>query len=43
MQRTAKELGIAIRCGADWDGDGLTSDQSFHDLAHIELTSMQKV
>ena len=43
VQRTAEDLGIAIRCGADWDGDGLATDQSFHDLAHIELVSTQKV
>ncbi len=43
VQRTAEEMGIAIRCGADWDGDGLTIDQSFHDLPHIELISTQKV
>lgn len=33
----ADSLGIRIRCGADWDGDGDTRDQSFHDLPHIEL------
>jgi peptidoglycan L-alanyl-D-glutamate endopeptidase CwlK len=43
VQRAAEDLGIAIRCGADWDGDGLTTDQSFHDLPHIELLSTQKV
>ena len=26
-----------IRCGADWDMDGYTNDQKFHDLPHIEL------
>lgn len=29
--------GWAIRTGADWDRDGKTHDQSFHDLPHIEL------
>jgi peptidoglycan LD-endopeptidase CwlK len=29
--------GWHIRPGADWDRDGLTDDQSFHDLPHIEL------
>ena len=33
----AKRLGIDIRAGADWDGDFSTTDQSFHDLMHIEL------
>lgn len=26
-----------IRCGADWDKDGLTDDQVFDDLPHFEL------
>jgi peptidoglycan L-alanyl-D-glutamate endopeptidase CwlK len=26
-----------IRCGADWDMDGWTNDQKFHDLPHVEL------
>ena len=43
VQRTAEELGIAIRCGADWDGDGIITDQSFHDLPHIELLATHKV
>lgn len=29
--------GWSIRQGADWDRDGYTTDQSFHDLPHIEL------
>lgn len=29
--------GWGIRLGADWDSDGYTSDQSFHDLPHVEL------
>lgn len=33
----AKSLNINIRVGADWDGDFSTSDQSFHDLPHVEL------
>lgn len=33
----AKNLGINIRLGADWDGDFSTSDQNFNDLMHIEL------
>lgn len=33
----AAMLNIPIRVGADWDGDFSTSDQSFHDLPHIEL------
>ncbi len=34
---TAQELGIRIRWGGDWDGDGDRSDQSFNDLPHFEL------
>lgn len=33
----AFEKGIDIRVGADWDGDFILTDQTFHDLAHIEL------
>lgn len=33
----ARELGIALRWGGDWDGDGDRSDQSFDDLVHFEL------
>ena len=33
----AKQLGIQIRCGADWDGDFDTRDQTFNDIGHIEL------
>lgn len=33
----ASQLGIRIRCGADWDGDNSFKDQSFHDLPHFEL------
>ena len=30
-------LGISVRCGTDWYGDGETQDQRVHDLGHIEL------
>ena len=33
----AKQLGIDIRFGGDWDSDGDTKDNSFDDLVHIEL------
>ena len=33
----AKELGLTIRWGADWDMDGDYNDQSFDDLPHFEL------
>ena len=38
VKQKAKELGIEIRCGADWDSDNNTDDQSFHDLVHFELS-----
>ncbi|MCP4442857.1 MAG: M15 family metallopeptidase [Aureispira sp.] len=33
----AKEMGINIRWGGDWDMDGDTTDQTFNDLPHFEL------
>ena len=33
----ANSLGVSIRWGADWDGDGDIMDQTFDDLGHIEL------
>jgi len=30
--------GIKLRWGGDWDGDTDRLDQTFHDLAHFELT-----
>lgn len=37
VRGVAAEMGIRIRCGADWDGDFRVKDQNFHDLPHIEL------
>ena len=37
VKGVADDLGIRIRCGADWDSDGDTQDQTFHDLPHFEL------
>ena len=37
VKRIAFEMSINIRCGADWDNDGYTKDQKFHDLPHFEL------
>ena len=34
----AKEMGIPIRWGADWNGNGDLSDESFVDMPHYELT-----
>ena len=33
----AKQMGINIRFGGDWDSDGDTKDNNFDDLVHIEL------
>lgn len=33
----AAERGIKLRYGGDWDGDGLTDDQTFYDLPHLEI------
>jgi len=33
----ASELGYNIRLGADWDSDGQITDQTFHDINHVEL------
>ena len=33
----AKQLGIDVRFGGDWDSDGETKDNNFDDLVHIEL------
>ena len=30
-------MGIRLRAGADWDGDGMVHDQSLIDLPHFEL------
>ena len=33
----AKQMGIEIRFGGDWDSDGETKDNNFDDLVHIEI------
>jgi peptidoglycan LD-endopeptidase CwlK len=37
MFAAAKELGIVLRWGADWDGDGDSKDETFVDSPHFEL------
>lgn len=37
VRHEAHRLGIAIRWGGDWDGDGDYTDQRFDDLVHFEL------
>ena len=33
----AKEEGITLRWGGDWDGDGDMTNQKFYDLFHLEI------
>lgn len=35
----AKELGVSIRWGGDWDGDGNWKEERFFDGPHFELLS----
>lgn len=35
--QAAKELGVAIRWGGDWDGDGNWKEEKFFDGPHYEL------
>lgn len=37
VKAEARRLGIKIRWGGDWDGDGDIFDQTFNDLMHYEL------
>lgn len=37
VKGVADQLGIKIRCGADWDSDNDLHDQTFFDLPHFEL------
>jgi hypothetical protein len=37
VMAVAESMGIKIRWGGDWDGDGYTKDQTFNDLVHFEL------
>lgn len=37
MMRAAQELRIEIRCGADWDGDGIPHERGEIDRPHFEL------
>lgn len=38
----ARELGIKLRWGGDWDRDNDVKDQRFNDLVHFELLSTEK-
>lgn len=37
VMATAKQMGIALRAGADWDGDGNPRNQTLHDSGHFEI------
>ncbi len=37
MQQAAKEFGIKIRCGADFNENGIIGDDKFYDGPHFEL------
>lgn len=37
IYKISVDMGIKIRLGMDWDGDGDTRDQTFMDWGHIEL------
>jgi peptidoglycan LD-endopeptidase CwlK len=37
VQGIAAEMGLPIRYGGDWDGDGNPRNQSFNDLVHFEI------
>jgi len=37
MFQAAKERGLAIIWGGDWDGDWIHTDQTFHDLPHYQI------
>jgi len=37
VQGVAREMGIPLRWGGDWDGDLNLNDQEFNDLVHFEL------
>lgn len=37
MKEAAEKLGVPIRWGADWDGDGQHTDHTFLDWVHFEI------
>jgi len=37
MIAAAKEQGVTLRWGGDWDSDGSSRDQSFMDIGHVEI------
>lgn len=39
----AKELGILVRRGADWNMNEITEDEKFYDGPHIELLTLEEL
>jgi len=39
VKGVASQMGLSIRCGADWDGDMQVKDENFIDLDHFEIIS----
>ena len=37
LRGIAQQMGVKVRYGRDWDGDGKTKDNRFDDLVHIEI------
>ena len=37
VRGVAHSMGVPLRLGADWDGDGEVKDHDFKDLVHFEL------
>jgi len=37
LRGIAKQMGVDVRWGGDWDSDGETKDNNFDDLVHVEL------
>lgn len=37
VMECAKQEGVKLRHGADWNGNGRTDDERFHDWPHFEL------
>ena len=40
VQAAGARLGVKLRWGGDWNGDGSFRDQKFNDLAHLELADV---
>ena len=37
MFAVAKEMGVKILWGGDWNGNGVIRDEKFQDLVHFEI------